>query len=131
MTTSVELYKSLSDIKYKAYDAVRNLLKERIGDGSMNLHYYQVEDGTIRYEFLDIDRNGYGVGLHIDTIKFVDDDYEFVMCDTDDDDWAVRYLTDFGADESVWILEMLEEAFDTIDEVYDGKILKAGEFDYD
>lgn len=131
--TSTDIYDSLHIIRDNATDAIRGLLNEKLGKGkSINLDYYCVEDSVVRYNFLDIDGDGYGKGLVIDGI-ILDNDGEptFVMADEDGDGWGERELSDFNAVELVWILEMLEGAFETINDLYDGVVLPNGYLDYD
>ena len=131
--TSDDLRKSISIIKDNASDAIRGFLNEKLGNGkSINLDYYCVEDSVVRYNFLDIDGDGYGKALVIDGI-ILDNDGEptFVMVDEDGDGWGERELSDFNATELMWILEMLEGAFETINDLYDGVVLPKDCFDYD
>lgn len=131
--TLEDLRKTLFFLEYNACDAIRGFLNEKLGNGkSINLDYYCVEDSVVRYNFLDIDSDGYGKGLVIDGIE-LDKDGEptFYMVDEDGDDWGKRELSDFNAAELVWILEMLEDAFETISDLYDGVVLPKGYFDYD
>ena len=131
--TSEDLRKSLSIIRDNAMDAIRGFLNEKLGNGkSINLDYYCVEDSVVRYHFLDIDSDGYGRGLVIDGIE-LDKNGEptFAMVDEDGDGWGERELADFNAVELVWILEMLEDAFETINDLYDGVVLPKDCFDYD
>ena len=131
--TSEDLRKSLSIIRDNAMDAIRGFLNEKLGVGkSINLDYYCVEDSVVRYHFLAIDDDGYGKGLVIDGIE-LDKNGEptFAMVDEDGDGWGERELADFNAVELVWILEMLEDAFETINDLYDGVVLPKDCFDYD
>lgn len=131
--TSEDLRNSLSILEGNAIDAIRGFLNEKLGNGkSINLDYYCVEDSVVRYNFLDIDGDGYGRGLVIDGIELdKNGELTFAMVDEDGDGWGERELADFNAVELVWILEMLEEAFETINDLYDGVVLPKGCFDYD
>ena len=131
--TSENLRNSLSILEGNAIDAIRGFLNEKLGNGkSINLDYYCVEDSVVRYNFLDIDGDGYGRGLVIDGIELdKNGELTFAMVDEDGDGWGERELADFNAVELVWILEMLEEAFETINDLYDGVVLPKGCFDYD
>ena len=131
--TSEDLRNSLSILEGNAIDAIRGFLNEKLGKGkSINLDYYCVEDSVVRYNFLDIDGDGYGRGLVIDGIELdKNGELTFAMVDEDGDGWGERELADFNAVELVWILEMLEEAFETINDLYDGVVLPKGCFDYD
>lgn len=131
--TSSDLRKTISVLEDNAIDAIRELLNEKLGKGkSINLDYYCVEDSVVRYNFLDIDSDGYGKGLVIDGVE-LDKNGEptFAMIDEDGDGWGERELADFNAVELVWILEMLEDAFETINDLYDGVVLPKDCFDYD
>lgn len=131
--TSEDLRNSLSILEGNAIDAIRGFLNEKLGNGkSINLDYYCVEDSVVRYHFLDIDGDGHGRGLVIDGIELdKNGELTFAMVDEDGDGWGERELADFNAVELVWILEMLEEAFETINDLYDGVVLPKGCFDYD
>jgi len=131
--TSNDLRKSLSIIKDNAIDAIRGFFNEKLGNGkSINLDYYCVVESVVRYNFLDIDSNGYGRSLVIDGIE-LDKDGEptFYMVDEDGDGWGERNFDDFNVVELVWILDMLEGAFEVIEDDYDGVVLPNGCFDYD
>lgn len=129
--TSADAYKSLAIIKDQLIDSIRGFLKEKLTTDSIRLDYFRA-NGVISYEFLDIDGNGYGKAIHIDYIEREgEDDYNFVMVDEDGDGWDDRELADFNATELAWILEMLEDTFEEIEEVYDGKILTKDYFDYE
>lgn len=122
---------SLDSIKAETLEVIENLLNEKMTTPSLNLYYYQTNDNVPRYIFLDIDKDGYGRGIIIDTIEKVGKRYAFNMIDEDEDEWGVNYLEDFNAVELSWILEMLTESFEVIEEWHEGKILEKGEFDYE
>lgn len=130
--TSDDLYKSLGIIKDQAADTLLGMLNDKLGEkGSINIDYYQVQGEVPRYDFLEIDGNGYGHAVHIDTIEKDGDDITFNMIDEDCDGWGERDSSDFSANELVWVVEMLEETFNTIDNVYNGIVLTAGNYDYE
>lgn len=122
---------SLDSIKAETLEVIENLLNEKMTTPSLNLYYYQTNDDVPRYIFLDIDKDGYGRGIIIDTIEKVGKRYAFNMINEDEDEWGVNYLEDFNAVELSWILEMLTETFEVIEEWHEGKILEKGEFDYE
>jgi hypothetical protein len=129
--TSYDLSESLDIIKDQAIDAIRGLLNERLGEkGSIGINYYCIEADVIRYDFHDTDRNGYGVGINIDTIEIDDDELTFIMVDQDGDGWSEREVGDFTTTEVVWILEMLEDAFNVIDDEFNGIIIPSSSADY-
>lgn len=129
--TSADAYKSLGIIKDQLINAIVGFLNDKLTTDSIRLDYFRA-DGTISYDFLDTDGNGYGKAIHIDYIEREGEDtYNFSMIDEDGDDWGDRELADFNADELAWVLEMLEETFEAIDDYYDGKILTKDYFDYD
>ena len=121
----------LDTIKAETLEVIEHLLNEKMTTPSLNLYYYQTNDNVPRYTFLDIDKDGYGRGIIIDTIEKVGKRYAFNMINEDEDDWGVNYLEDFNAVELSWILEMLTDTFEVIDEWHEGKILEKGEFDYE
>lgn len=121
----------LDTIKAETLEVIEHLLNEKMTTPSLNLYYYQTNDNVPRYIFLDIDKDGYGRGIIIDTIEKVGKRYAFNMINEDEDNWGVNYLEDFNVVELSWILEMLTDTFEVIDEWHEGKILEKGEFDYE
>ena len=129
--TSSDANKSLGKTKDQFIDSIRGFLNEKLTTDSINLDYFYAE-GTISHDFLDINGHGYECFTHIGNIERKgEDNYNFNMLDEDGDDWGVRELADFSAQELVWILEMLEATFDEIEDIYDGRIITKDYFDYD
>ena len=131
--TSTDLYKSMNIIRDNAMDAIRGILNERLTDEhpSINLDYYSVNGDVDRYNFLGVDGDGYGKALSIFSIEKQGDEFYFNMADEDGDDYEERDLGDFNVSELLWVLEMLEETFDEVDEDYDGVFLSKDDFDYE
>lgn len=131
--TSTDLYESMNAISDNAMDAIRGILNERLTDEhpSINLDYYAVNGSVDRYNFLGVDGDGYGKALSIFSIEKKGDDFIFDMTDEDGDGYEERDLEDFNTNELVWVLEMIEDTFDEVDEDYDGVFLSKDDFDYD
>ena len=126
-------YKTLAIVRHNAMDAIRGILNERLTNEhpSINLDYYSVNGTVDRYNFLGVDGNGYGRALAIFSIEKDGEDFIFNMADEDGDGYEERNLADFNAVEVVWILDMLEQTFEVIDENYNGKFLSKYDYDYD
>ena len=126
-----KLNESLHNIYEKATEGIKDLLDKKMNTSSINMDYYQREESGTWYSFLGIDWNGYGTLTHIDIIKKTKDGYVFEMVDEDDSCFEKRTLSDFMAQDTVNILNMLEQVFYYVDNCYNGKILPAGYYDYD
>lgn len=132
MNTAAEIFKALSHVRDGAINAVTGFLSEKLKGDSVNIEYYRAEDCVDSYYFLDFGRDGYGRGIMIDSIeRKPNGDYIFNMVTEDGDDWNERELSDFNAVELAWILEILEQTFDVIEEEYNGVILPKGQYGYD
>lgn len=131
MITSTHLFKTLSRAQDNGINAVIVFLNEKLKGDSINIEYYRTEDSVDSYYFLDFDNDGYGRGLMIDSIeRKPNGDYIFNMVTEDGDDWDERELSDFNAVEIAWVLEILEQTFDVIDEEHNGVVLPKGEYGY-
>ena len=128
---SEKLNKSLHDIYEKATESIKDLLDKRMNTNSINMDYYQREESGTWYSFLGFNKDGYGVAVHIDIIKKVKGNYIFEMVNEDGDVFEKRMLSDFTAQDTVNILNMLEQVFYYVDNCYNGKILPDGYYDYD
>ena len=120
--TSNDFNKQLTSVRDNIMDAIRKTLGERLSTEKyiINMDYYRDDCAVTWYNFFDIDGNGYGVALKISSIEKCDDDYYFHMGDENDDAFSERELADFNACELVWILEMLEDTFEFVDDYEDG-----------
>jgi len=127
-----EIKKSLDNIKVQMIEGIEKLLNERLkgANPSMNLDYYCSQGIVARYNFLSMNRDGYGVATFVDAIEKRNNGYYFVMCNEDGEHWEDRDTSDFDVAELLRIWEMLRVAFEEIDAVHNGKVLPRWEYDY-
>ena len=114
-------------VREQAKDAIVDLLTERKVT-SINLQPYIQEGYITNYAFFDTDKNGNGECLELDLIEVEGDNISFTMYTNYGDYFKESELGEFDTNELVYILEMLEEIFDLVD---DGEPLLEKDEDFD
>lgn len=112
---SEQILDLLMKVREQAKDAIVGLLAERKVT-TINLQPYIQEGYITNYVFFDTDKNGNGECLELDLIEVEDDNINFTMYTNYGDYFKECEIGDFDTNELVYILEMLEEIFDLVDE---------------
>ena len=111
---SHDFTKQLAPIRNKIIDEVERIMKELGGRICMR-HYHEYSDVT-RYTFFEVDGNGYGRELFLDTI-YTDrfGTLGFTMSDSEDSYKPYWEIADFNTSNALYLLEELEEVKELID----------------
>lgn len=91
-------------------------LLEKYKVESINLQPYIQESYITNYSFFDTDKHGDGECLELDGIKKDGESYSFIMYTNYGDYFCEKKFGEFDTSELVYILEMLEEIFELVDE---------------
>lgn len=124
---SERIVEMLMQVREETKSAIMQILTERKVE-SINVQPYIQEDYITNYAFFDTDKNGNGECLELDAIKKDGESYSFTMYTNYGDYFCVKEFGEFDTSELVYILEMLEEIFECVDE--GEPLLKDGE-DFD
>ena len=111
---SYDFTKKLAPIRTKIIDEVERIMKELGGRICMR-HYHEYSDVT-RYTFFEVDGDGYGRELFLDTIYTnPDGTLGFTMSDSEDSYNPYWETADFNTSNALYLLEELEEVKELID----------------
>lgn len=125
MKKSEEFEERLNEIKNEVIAKIKELLKER-KITSLNVYTYWSDGDCTRYIYYDVDDDGYGMAMYIDTLRFDGNNLELCMNDLNDcgaDTWSETELDAVNAN---YLLAMLEEICEYADDLYNGKFCEAG-----
>lgn len=122
---SKELIDEVNKVKVKALTALSDFIKEHIKN-SLNVLPYAVEGYCSIINIYGCDKNGYGISYLLNSIKIKNDKPIFILSDNDEYYEEQRYIDDFEVDDLIWILEVLEDIFESIKK-YNVPYLEEGE----
>ena len=91
---------------------------------SINLGEFVSEDWILGFIFYDCDKNGDGEGLNIKKMIVDEAGISFEMDTTYDSYWGIVNLNSFPTTEVSYILSMVEDALDIIDDEENKEIIK-------
>ncbi len=124
---SSELWNKINEIKELAVNSLSEFIKEHIKD-SLNVNPYVEQGYCTCIDLYDTDKNGYGICYHVDSIEINNNGVPyFVLADNDEYYQDEKHIQDFETEDLIWILEMLEQLFDSM-EKYNVDYLKSGEY---
>lgn len=128
---STELWDKSNMVKDLAVIALTDFIKNHIKD-SINLMPYIEQGYCTNIDIYGCDNNGYGISYNVDSIDVCDSGTIYINLSDGDGEYAEeRKIEDFNCEDLIWILEMLEDLFESIED-YSLPILKVGEeFDED
>ena len=110
--------KSLGLVRDDIFNSIRSLMEKLGGKVCFRMyHDYNLIDNL--YTFFMVDRDGYGVALHLDTAS-TRDDIEIVLTDSDDCYEETWELAELNVVDALYMLEELENIAD-FHEVWPGK----------
>lgn len=104
----------LMQVRDKTKSAIMEILTERKVE-SINLQPYIQEDYITNYSFFDTNRHGDGECLELDGVKMEKGNPWFTMYTSYGSYWGEKKLNDFDTSELVYVLEMLEDVFEQVD----------------
>ena len=97
----------LANVRYEILGQITAAL-EWLG-GKVCLDYYHSEEGLDRYTFFEVDNDGYGRELNIDTVEQTESgEIEIRLSDTEDCYCPVWDLSDLNATDAMYLLTELE-----------------------
>jgi len=105
----------LMQVREQAKSAIMEILTERKVE-SINVQPYFQECYVTNYAFFETDKNGNGECLEVESVKVVNGKPIFTMYTNYGNYWGERTLEDFDTSEVVYILEILEEIFEQVDD---------------
>lgn len=102
--------KSLGLVRDDIFDSIRSLMEKLGGKVCFRMyHDYNLIDNL--YTFFMVDRDGYGVALHLDTAS-TRDDIEIVLTDNEDCYEETWELAELNVVDALYMLEELENIAD-------------------
>ena len=105
----------LANVRYEILGQITAAL-EWLG-GKVSLQYYHYEEGFDRYTFFEVDYDGYGRELNIDTVEQTESgEIEIRLSDTEDCYYPVWDLSDLNATDAMYLLTELESVAKYIEE---------------
>ena len=105
----------LANVRYEILGQITAAL-EWLG-GKVSLQYYHNEEGFDRYTFFEVDNDGYGRELNIDTVEETKNGrIEIHLSDTEDCYGPVWDLSDLNATDAMYLLTELEAVAKYIEE---------------
>ncbi len=103
---SKEFWKTLDAVRAEVLQAVEDLLKE-LG-GKVCMAYYHIETSLPRYTFFEVDSDGHGFELFIDSIEQKNDYVTINFSDGEDYHESTSVLSCLNLTEAMYVLEELE-----------------------
>jgi len=105
----------LSNVRTQIQDSVRDLIS-KLG-GMIYVRYYFDEPDVDRYTFFEVNDDGYGVELFINSVRTnAMGDPVFILVDTEDSYEYEWELDDFNASNTLYLLQQLEAVAEYISE---------------
>ena len=131
MNTSSDFYKSLNVVRVQIFDSIRPLMEKLGGKVCFRMyHDYNIID--LRYTFFEVDGDGYGRELFLDTaMQTPNEGITITLHDTEDCYEPTWDLTDMTATDALYMLEELEQIVDFHTEHPDKPVLTEYDADFD
>ena len=121
--------KSLGLVRDDIFNSIRSLMEKLGGKVCFRMYhdYYLINN---LYTFFTVDRDGYGVALHLDTAS-TRDDIEIVLTDSDACYEETLELTELNVVDALYMLEELENIADFHELWPDKPVLTEYDVDFD
>ena len=134
MNTSSDFYKSLNVVRVQIFDSIRSLMEKLGGKVCFRMyHDYNIID--LRYTFFEVDGDGYGRELFLDTAEQTSQTSiggtTIMLHDTEDCYEPIWDLADMTITDALYMLEELEEIVDFHTEHPDKPVLTEYDADFD
>ena len=127
--TSKEFRAEMNAIRDKIFSRIIEVMGE-IGDKVCVRMYHDYNLISNLYTFFMVNRDGYGVVLHLDMVS-TGDDIEIVLTDYDDCYEETWELGDLSTTDALYLLEELEEIADFHKNNPDKEVLTEYDADFD
>lgn len=132
MNTSTEFRKTLNIVRDQIFDSIRSLM-EKLGGKVCFRMYHDNDIIDLRYTFFEVDGDGYGRELFLDTalIDARNGEIGIMLHDTEDCYEPWWDLTDMTTTDALYMLEELEQIADFHAENPDKQVLTDYDADFD
>jgi hypothetical protein len=109
MNTSNDFRKTLSIVRDQIFDSIRSLM-EKLGGKVCFRMYHDFDIIKLRYTFFEVDGDGYGRELFLDTaVQTPDEDITILLHDSEDCYEPMWDLADMTVTDALYMLEELEQ----------------------
>jgi hypothetical protein len=131
MNTSNDFRKTLSIVRDQIFDSIRSIM-EKLG-GRVCFRMYHEGDIAMRYTFFEVDGDGYGRELFLDTATTnkTNNEINILLHDTEDCYEPVWALEDLNPVDALYMLEELEQIAEFHEKNPDKKVLTEYDMDFD
>jgi hypothetical protein len=132
MNTSTEFRKTLNIVRDQIFDSIRSLM-EKLGGKVCFRMYHEFDIIDLRYTFFEVDGDGYGRELFLDTalIDARNGEIGIMLHDTEDCYEPWWDLADMTTTDALYMLEELEQIADFHAEHPDKQVLTDYDADFD
>lgn len=132
MNTSTEFRKTLNIVRDQIFDSIRSLM-EKLGGKVCFRMYHEFDIIDLRYTFFEVDGDGYGRELFLDTalIDARNGEIGIMLHDTEDCYEPWWDLADMTTTDALYMLEELEQIAEFHTEHPDKQVLTDYDADFD
>ena len=132
MNTSTEFRKTLNIVRDQIFDSIRSLM-EKLGGKVCFRMYHEFDIIDLRYTFFEVDGDGYGRELFLDTalIDARNGEIGIMLHDTEDCYEPWWDLADMTTTDALYMLEELEQIAEFHAEHPDKQVLTEYDADFD
>lgn len=132
MNTSTEFRKTLNIVRDQIFDSIRSLM-EKLGGKVCFRMYHEFDIIDLRYTFFEVDGDGYGRELFLDTalIDARNGEIGIMLHDTEDCYEPWWDLADMTTTDALYMLEELEQIAEFHAEHPDKQVLTDYDADFD
>lgn len=131
MNTSNEFRKTLNIVRDQIFDSIRSLM-EKLGGKVCFRMYHDYDIIELRYTFFEVDDNGYGRELFLDTaVQTPNEDIAILLHDSEDCYEPMWDLEVMNTTDALYMLDELEQIADFHTEHPDKPVLTEYEEDFD
>ena len=132
MNTSTDFRKTLNIVRDQIFDSIRSLM-EKLGGKVCFRMYHEFDIIDLRYTFFEVDSDGYGRELFLDTalIDVRNGEIGIMLHDTEDCYEPWWDLADMTVTDALYMLEELEQIADFHAEHPDKQVLTEYDADFD
>jgi hypothetical protein len=130
LDNSTYYWQMLENVKGQIFDSIRFLM-EKLGGKVCFRMYHEYDLIDARYTFFEVDGDGYGRELFLDTATASGDEINILLHDTDDRYEPVWALEDLNPVDALYMLEELEQIANFHEENPNKKILAEYDADFD
>lgn len=131
MNTSTEFRKTLNIVRDQIFDSIRSLMEKLGGKVCFRMYHYDITDTY--YTYFEVDGDGYGRELFLDTalIDARNGEIGIMLHDTEDCYEPWWDLTDMTTTDALYMLEELEQIAEFHAEHPDKPVLTEYDADFD